>query len=88
MNEPIFTKEELDYIEKNMDLSASYFEKYTRQNVENVLMAQISGLIQDEDKKKMLMKITLTNLEELFRASEITNSIRKKIEEYKKNVAS
>jgi hypothetical protein len=83
MNEPIFTKEELDYIEKNMDINASYFERCSRQNVENVLMAQISGLIQDEEKKKMLMKVTLANLEEIFRASKVTNSIRKKIEEYK-----
>lgn len=77
-----FTKEELRYIEKVMDINASILNTSFRKHCENFVMLQM----QQKDKEYIeMLKFCVSQIEELYRASHVTNSIRKKIEEIWKN---
>lgn len=71
-----FTTEELLYIEKMMDINCSYGLKNLKENIE------LYFLICEHNKE--YKKIIANNILELQEAQNITNSIRHKIEKWRK----
>lgn len=76
---PTFTAEELIYIEKQFDLNASLFEGRIRKSIETFMLSQASneGIV--------FTQALADGVMELVEANKITNSIRKKIEEWRKS---
>lgn len=72
-----FTMEELLYIEKIMDLNASAGEGRIRSNIEQFILAKAI-------KEDNFCKLLIDNINELAEAQIITKSIRRKIEEFRK----